>query len=237
MANDPLPAGLAELRRRIRALERIGPGVAVTHLDGGALDAALPWAGLPPGLHEIVAASAGDGAPFAFAAALAAGVAGRAGRVLWCRLRNDRHETGDLYGPGLARFGLAADRLIVAEAKRPTEVLWAMEEGLRSRGLAAVVGEVGRLDLTLSRRLQLAAEGAPAAALVVRTVLSAPATAALTRWRIGAAAPPAAFAARLERCRYGAAGSAWQLGWDDDALRFRVVALLAGGTADADRAA
>lgn len=42
-----------------------------------------------------------------------------------------------------------------------------MEEGLRHRGLAGVVGELTRLTLTPSRRLQLAAEASSVTALVV----------------------------------------------------------------------
>ncbi len=64
-----------------------------------------------------------------------------------------------LYGPGLAQAGVMTDRLIVTRARKPAEMLWGMEEGLRSGALAAVVGEPeGRLTLTASRRLQLAAE-------------------------------------------------------------------------------
>src|SRR5215204_1525348 len=43
-----------------------------------------------------------------------------------------------------------------------------MEEGVRCPGLAGVVGEIGPLGLTASRRLQLAAEATGVVALVVR---------------------------------------------------------------------
>ena len=94
-----------------------------------------------------------------------------------------------------------------------------MEEGLRHRGLAAVVGEVTRLGLTASRRLQLAAEasGVPAFALrrwwtVAERDLAARPTVAATRWRIAphvSQAPPAPGIGRarwqvdLLRCRGG----------------------------------
>lgn len=64
-----------------------------------------------------------------------------------------------LYGPGLAQAGLATDQLIITRARKPAELLWTMEEALRSGALSTVVGEPeGRLTLTASRRLQLAAE-------------------------------------------------------------------------------
>jgi protein ImuA len=54
---------------------------------------------------------------------------------------------------------LHPDQVIYAETWRDAEVLPVMEEGIRFPGLAGVVGELGRLSLTGSRRLQLAAEG------------------------------------------------------------------------------
>src|SRR3546814_13775616 len=54
--------------------------------------------------------------------------------------------------------GLPPDRVLYAEARSDKEVLAVMEEGLRHGGLAAVVGEVARVSMASTRRLQLAAE-------------------------------------------------------------------------------
>jgi protein ImuA len=99
-----------------------------------------------------------------------------------------------LFAPGLLRAGLHPDRVIYAEAEREGEILPLIEEGLREKGLAAVVGEVTRLGLTASRRLQLAAEATGVTALVIRRwwtlaekdLVHLP-TAAVTRWRIAPA--------------------------------------------------
>src|SRR6202011_5895797 len=69
---------------------------------------------------------------------------------------------------------------------------WAMEEGLRRPGLAAVVGEIGRLPMLASRRLQLAAERSGVTALLLR------------RWRTGAEAA-------AERNRPSAAMTRWRV--------------------------
>ncbi|GGF12156.1 hypothetical protein GCM10011611_17230 [Aliidongia dinghuensis] len=181
-------AALVALRAALRRLEgpgRAAAGVVPTGFD--AIDRALPDGGLARGaLHEIVADEADQAAASGFLARLLAGL-GAAGPVLWCLA------DPDLYGPGLARLGLAPGRLILARARRDADLLWAMEEGLKTPGLAAVLGEPHGLDLTASRRLQLAAESTGGVGLVLRRAQAADAdqrgkaTAAVTRWRVASA--------------------------------------------------
>jgi protein ImuA len=147
-------------------------------------------------LHEILGAG-GDEEDGALAAAFAAGILGRLvaqrssagdGMVLWCLPRPD------LYGPGLAVHGLDPAHLVLVQAPRDAEILWAMEEGLRAPGIAAVVGEVGTLAAVASRRLQLAAERSGITAFLLRRWRDGGQAAcernlpnaAVTRWRIAA---------------------------------------------------
>ena len=150
------------------------------------VDSRLPCGGLALGaLHEV--AGGGNGAIDGAAAALfAAGIAARTkGKVLWCIARPD------LFAPALAQAGLASDRVIYVEAGDDRTVLACMEEGLRHGGLGTVVAEVGRLSMTASRRLQLAAEGTGAIGIALRrwrrqteaADFGQP-TAATTRWRV-----------------------------------------------------
>jgi protein ImuA len=219
---------LTLLQRSLRRLER-PPGCgaeAVVGLGDRSLDAALPWRGLPRvGLHDVVAAVA-DAAADGFALALAGRLAGGSGRVLLVQPRR-REACGRLYGPGLVRLGLDPDRLILATARRPAELLWTMEEGLRCGALAVVVGEGARADLTAFRRLQLAAEKGRAAALLLAEPGETRSSAALTRWRISAALVPGdarglRWRVILERCRGGRPGD-WLVDWDDETHRFLVV--------------
>ena len=142
---------LEALRARLRALERGAGRSALRALPLGpaALDDRLPGGGLSlSGLHEIAGERAewDDGAAAGFLAALLAKLAAaRPGPILWVASRLD------LYGLGLARFGLAPGRLILARAGGDAEALWAVEEGLRSGALAAVVGEVAALERTAGR--------------------------------------------------------------------------------------
>jgi protein ImuA len=238
----PAPARKARiclLRQQIRALEGLAPagdGLAAP-LGEPDVDEALPWGGLARGgLHEVLG-RAGDGAAFSFAGALMGRLLGENGAALWCRMHGLRQENGLPYGPGLARFGIDTRRLIFLEVRREAELLWAMEEALRSRRLAVVLAEGVALDRVASRRLQLAARATGTAAIVLppRRAQGAHST-ALTRWRIAAApsktsgeATAPCWQVELLRCRGGQPQS-WTLEWDDEALCFRVAAPLADRT-------
>jgi protein ImuA len=253
---QPDPAVIAELRARIRKLEGYAStgsrewegtaGVAAAEDDGsptpavlalGApqIDGALPWGGLPRGaLHEI-AGGGDDGAAWGFSAALLARLAGAVGTtVVWC------HRRDGLYGPGLAAFGLGPERLIVVRGGTDAEVLWAMEEGLRSGGPAAVLGEARTTTPTAARRLQLAAETGGVTGLLLRFGGEMTPSPALTRWRISAApssnpdtpVPATGWRVELLRCR-GGMPAAWLVEWHDGTTGgFTVVADLRHGSAD-----
>ncbi|GAA4159205.1 damage-inducible mutagenesis protein [Shinella sp. AETb1-6] len=187
MANHALNPVLAELRERIEQLEG-GPQRARQVLPFGVaeVDRALPGGGLAFGaLHEVAGGGGGtvDGAA---AALFVAGIAARSrGKVLWCMTRPD------LFFPAVAQAGLHPDRVVFCESDREEEALSAMEEGLSFGGLAVVVGELVRLPMTASRRLQLAAEKTGALGIVLRrwrrqneaSDYGQP-TASTTRWRI-----------------------------------------------------
>lgn len=183
-------------RRRAAPAGAIGFGVA-------PIDHALPGGGIARGaLHEVAGSPAlGDDAA---ATIFIAGILARAdGPVLWClRWR-------DLFAPALAQAGLTTGRIIFVEAGSDTNVLLAMEECLRHAGLAGVVGELGRLSLTASRRLQLAAERSGVPAFVFRRALPLDAgqggSAATTRWRVRAAPSEPFGIASLGRARWSVA--------------------------------
>lgn len=177
-----------DLRQRIARLEGGAGGGRRASLPFGIarIDNHLPGGGLALGaLHELI----GGGPDLMHGAAtalLAAGTLARVkGPVLWCL------PSRDLFAPALAGAGLHPDRLIYAETRDESAVLPVAEEGLRYRGLAGVVAETGRLTLTASRRLQLAAEESGVTAIVIRRwrragELPADGTAAVTRWRVSA---------------------------------------------------
>ncbi len=207
-------ARIENLRAALAAIERRADRPPAP-LGLGLLDAALPGGGLARGaVHAAVGGAAGG------FAALAAGRVD--GAVLWCV---DATARAGLYGPGLAALGLDPARLIVARCAGRTDMLWAMEEGLRCPALAMTIGEPpGILDLTASRRLQLAAEAGGGLGLVLgrgRNDGALAPNAMESRWRIDAAPARAGWAWRvtLERCRgaggSGGPGGQWMVEWNE----------------------
>jgi protein ImuA len=178
---------LAVLRAEVQAIESAGAAGVRTCLPFGvdAIDARLAGGGLATAaLHEITGARAEPGDDAA-ATLFIAGIAARLeGPVLWALSRRD------LFAPGLALAGLGPSRILYAECGRDEDVLAVMEEGLRHGGLGAVVGEIGRVEMASTRRLQLAAEEGGTTALILKRwrrtgedPLLVPSS-AVTRWRI-----------------------------------------------------
>lgn len=181
------PSELQALRARIAKIEAGQKRhAAVLPFGVATIDAHLPVGGLAvAALHEV--AGGGNGTVDGAAAALfAAGIAARtSGKVLWCLVRKD------LFAPALHQAGLGLDRVIYVEAGNEKALLACFEEGLCHGGLGAVVGEVARLSMTASRRLQLAAEQSGSMGIAIRrwrrqseAVDFGQPTAAVTRWRI-----------------------------------------------------
>jgi protein ImuA len=183
------PRVIDQLRASIAQIGAFGrPEKAILPFGIEAMDGLLPSGGLVQGaLHEVT--GGGQGAIHGAAAALfVAGILARLdGQVLWClRYR-------DLFAPALAGAGLHPDRVVYAETGSEEAVLLCVEEGLRHGGLAGVVGEVSRLSMTGSRRLQLAAEASGVGAYLIRRYRTSAAasdfgqpTAAVTKWRVTA---------------------------------------------------
>lgn len=205
----------ADLRKAIAAIETSGGKGAGRCLPTGvpALDASLPGRGLAlAAVHEVQGFSAAD-----FALHLLTSGLSEEDCILWCVPEGRRDH---LYGPGLWQMGIDPGRLVVAVCRDRDEMLWTVEEALKSGSVPAVVaqmdkdrsrGSVGKpVDLTASRRLQLAAETGGGLGLILSEgggTLSP--SAAATRWRVepaplAEARDRACWAVSLLRVRGGA---------------------------------
>ncbi|RPF70417.1 hypothetical protein [Aurantiacibacter spongiae] len=150
--------------------------------------------------------------------------------VLWVQDARSRKLTGRPYRAGLPET--LRHRLIHVCADTPEDALFALEEGMRCRDLAFVIGEIAgnprALDFTASRRLSLAAEKHGVPLYLVRLDATPDLSSARMRWRMRGApsAPPRwnigapgkpAWSAELFRAR-GYAPGEWTLREDGHVL-------------------
>ena len=92
------------------------------------------------------------------------------------------------YAPGFKTFGLDAQAIVLIRTETIVELLWAMEEAIACRAIAAVVADIAyphkALDFTASRRLALRTAASGASVFFVRYARDREATAARYRWRV-----------------------------------------------------
>lgn len=160
--------------------------------------------GLGGACHSEVFATSGEasgaGAALALAlddwrSTLADGDFGKDDRaVLWVQTREAARLGGRPYRPGLTAE--LRHRVIHVLAGKPEDALFALEEGVRCRDIAFVLGEITgnprALDFTASRRLTLSAERHGVPLYLVRLDARRDLSSARMRWemRSRASAPP-----------------------------------------------
>ncbi len=204
----------------------------------------FPYGLAQRGVHEVVAATYAD-LPVLSGFALAAGARQAApGALVWIENGARTGETGQLCARGMVALGLSPRNLVIIEAKRPCDALWALEEAMKSGAVALVVAELADASFTATRRLALASEARGVPAILLMDHRREGATAAATRWRVSArpSSPnrwnPRApghirWRAVLERARTCASrvGHVHDLELDDETLSLRMVSGLVTGPA------
>ena len=194
-----------------------------------------PLTDLTTGLEEACAAGPRDMAT-ALAFALARAPEEDRRSVGLAVTRTWLQEHGRPYGPGMNGIG-GRRALMLLVGRTETEALWAMEQALRSGGLALVLGAIDGADLTRTRRLEFAARDGAAAGFLLRT-RTGDLSAARRRWRVASVASlgdaddarapgPMRLMAELTRSR-GERPGAWMLEQDDETHRLRLADRLAG---------
>jgi len=146
--------------RRGGALARVARPSVPTGF--AALDAELPGGGWPVGaLAELLPAHDGIGELRILGPALA-------------RLARDGRRLAWIappylpYAPALAAAGIALERVLIVRTRSARDALWAAEQALQSAACGAVLAWPGAAKYAALRRLQLAAEGARALAVLFR---------------------------------------------------------------------
>jgi len=126
-------------------------------------------------------------------------------------------------------------------ARRDEDLFWAMEEGLRGPGIAAVLGQTRAADPTAGRRLSLAAEKSGVPVLLLRPQPAPAQSVCATRWRV-VSAPSRELGARwrveLRRNRFGTPSAAeipsWLVEWSDETHSLSLVPQAFDGSAGTD---
>lgn len=237
------PAGtLGRLRGAVAGIETAKFGLSADRqrlaLGTRAIDAVLRGGLAAGSLHEVVPAAAGDvGAAAGFACALAARAAGKGCDTLWIRTDFAASESGDIHGPGCDLFGLPLRQLLILKVAHPIDALWAMEEALKCRALAGVIAELpndgATADLTVTRRLTLAAQKGDGFGFLFRHRPSPFSSSAETCWEVAAApSKPDRFGGlgrstltlSLTKNRHGPTGR-WSVAWDHHERVFSALSL------------
>lgn len=251
---EDLRARIARLERRLEPADLSARAAAVPVHEPGPLDIVTRPHGL---LHEIFTADqrlAGTALGFGLGLARPLLTSDRPA-LLYLQLAGDRQELGFPYAPGFHRFGLDPDAVVLCRVETVAELLWAMEEAIGCRAVAAVLADLAgphkALDFTASRRLALRISASRTTAFLLRYGTGREASASALRWRVGAASSPAPpfdpqapgpprFAVTLEKSRLGSRaqrleGKSFELDWTDHG--FVVVARTGAGRAAAGRPA
>lgn len=215
---------IAGLKREILSLGGTGPGQNghMPDLGLGMMNNAFPESCFPLGsVHEFISeTSEATAATLGFITGILSGLMNTSGVAVWIGTSRS------LFPPALKAFGIEPDRIIFVDLQKEKEVLWAMEESLKCRGLSAVVGEIPELSFTASRRFQLAVEQSRVTGFILRNhPRNLLPNACVSRWKIE---PIPSFTyddlpglgfprwnVELLKIRNGRPGS-WQLEWADE---------------------
>jgi hypothetical protein len=157
-----VPAGIAAMPGVWRGHDlahSVRPGIATGY---AALDAELPGGGWPAGaLTEVLSRQAGIGEVRLFFPALSA--LARAGSPIFLLA-----PPWLPHAPAFAGGGIPLSRLIIVRPRRPADGLWACEQILKGLSDGALLAWPRHLNPQDARRLQLAVEGKPVLAILMR---------------------------------------------------------------------
>jgi protein ImuA len=208
---------LEKLREQLDCLEQAQQRFSRIVPIADAVNCWMPYGGLPAGcIHEVKGTSLA--VALAFSAILSARLAGDHGNIVY--IAPDRR----LHPLGLLPYGMKLDQFLLVSVRRSQDLAWAVMEALRCPQANAVMAVLDGLDLTSSRRMQLAAESSGATGFFLGHAASAPIAAPMTRWKVSSRAgrPGQRFdepewTLDLLYCRGGRPGN-WSMEWRDQQL-------------------
>jgi|SRR6185437_1694124 len=197
-----------------------GPEAGAIDIPVGPLTDAFPNSRFPTGkLHEFLAPTPQKAASSGgFISALAGALMVKGGNCVWISKRRK------IFPPGLTTFGIAANQVVFCDIHHEKHLLWAAEEALQCKSIAAVVAEIAEITYIASLRLQLAIEDSHVTGFLLRQSAKALAPiASAARWRVSPAPSRStipdlrrigfpSWTVQLEKVRNGRPGI-WDLEW------------------------
>ncbi len=202
-------------------------------IEGKRFAASFPFGMGKTGLHECVENKFGDkSALIGFVLANTNSIGG----VLFVQKYSYFQEFGCLFAASLSAYSWSAQDCLTTVVSKNMDALWAIEEGIKSRGVGLIIAEVETADFTATRRLKLASERYGVPVVLVMPYTREGSSACEMRWRISP--QPSAinpydskalgnprWRAEVERCRVAPerVGEVFDLEYDDETLSLRVV--------------
>jgi protein ImuA len=214
MSSHPV---LEKLREQLNCLENTQRRFSRIIPVADEVDRWMPHGGLPAGcIHEVKGASLASA--LAFSSILSARIAGEGGNIIYIAPARSLHPLG------LLPYGMKLDQFLFVSVRRSQDLAWAVMEALRCSQVSAVMTVLDGVDLSASRRLQLAAETSGATGFFIGHTTSAPIAAPITRWKVssgigkpGQRFDEPAWMLELLYCRGGRPGS-WAIEWRNQQL-------------------
>jgi protein ImuA len=172
---------ISQLQKDILLLQGFKPSNANGNDAGlGIIKQAFPNTTFPLGaIHEFFSTGNEDNsASFGFIAGILSSLMKSGAPSVWVS------SSKAIFPPALKVFGIEPQKILFIQSKKPKEILWTIEEALKSDGVASVVCEINEISFIESRRLQLAVEQSKVTGFLLRQNPKKLATACVTRWRV-----------------------------------------------------
>ena len=172
---------ISQLEKEILHLQRFKPFQAEGNDAGlSIIRDSFPNSTFPLGaIHEFFSSGNEDStASFGFMAGIVSSLMKSGAPCVWVS------SSPLIFPPSLRLFDINPDKILFINTKKPREILWTIEEALKSESICSVIGEIGEISLSESRRLQLAVEESRVTGFMLRRNPKNLATSFVTRWRI-----------------------------------------------------
>src|SRR5215218_1567816 len=168
------------LKKQILTLEGFREPLLTEEISLGFINEAFPSSVFPfAALHEFYCSNQEEAtASSAFITGLLSAHHRKASDIVWIT------SSQKIFPPALKWFGILPHQVSFLHVKKEKDILWAIQEALKCSSLSAVIGELPEINLTTSRRFQLAIEETGVGCFILRHRPKNLLTTAVSRWHI-----------------------------------------------------